>query len=312
MNGSRSLAPPRALALLAAVGLALWLLLSCTAWALDAPELSVDEPRAFGHSVGDVVKRRITIRVPKSLHLDEASLPQTRRGTALELRRVRWERHAERGAERYELRLDYQIFLAPRDVRLLEMPPLMLRFDGQPRAQELRVDAWPVVVAPLGPIDASPRHGLGELRPDRPPPLIDTHASRLRLALYAAVALVGLGYLAWVYAAWPWWQRRHRPFGRAWHDVRGLSPGASPAQTRAAIQRLHEALNRTAGQVLFEQGIDGFVAARPRFAPLRGELTAFFGRSREAFFALDGAAPRDPAWLIEFCRRCRNVERGAA
>jgi hypothetical protein len=48
------------------------------------------------------------------------------------------------------------------------------------------------------------------------------------------------------------------------------------------------------------------------FAPLRGELTAFFGRSREAFFALDGAAPRDPAWLIEFCRRCRNVERGAA
>jgi mxaA protein len=64
--------------------------------------------------------------------------------------------------------------------------------------------------------------------------------------------------------------------------------------------------------VLFEQGIDGFVAARPRFAPLRGELTAFFGRSREAFFALDGAAPRDPAWLIEFCRRCRNVERGAA
>ena len=298
--------------LFAAIGVAMYLLLSA-AWALDTIELAVDEPRAFGHSVGDVLSRGITIRVPKSLRLDEASLPSIgRRGTALELRHVHWERHAESGADRYELRLDYQLFLAPREVRTLEMPPLMLRFEGAPRAQEVRIDAWPVVAAPLGPLEASPRHGLGDLRPDRAPPLIDTRAARWRLGAYAAVAVLALGYLAWVYLAWPWWLQRHRPFGRAWHELRSLSARSSLDEVRAAIRRLHEALNRTAGQVLFEHGVDRFVAAQPRFAPLQADLASFFRRSREAFFAHDSDALRDTAWLVEFCRRCRNVERGAA
>jgi mxaA protein len=299
--------------LFAAIGVVMYLLLSAAAWALDTIELAVDEPRAFGHSVGDVVSRGITLRVPKSLRLDEASLPSIgRRGTALELRRVQWQRHGESDADRYELRLDYQLFLAPREVRTLEMPPLMLRFEGAPRAQEVRVDAWPVVAAPLGPLDASPRHGLGELRPDSPPPLIDTRAARWRLQAYAVVALLALGYLAWVYLAWPWWLQRHRPFGRAWQELRGLSATSSLDEVRAAIQRLHDALNRTAGQVLFEHGVDRFVAAQPRFAPMQGELATFFRRSREAFFAHDTEALPDAAWLVEFCRRCRNVERGAA
>ena len=46
--------------------------------------------------------------------------------------------------------------------------------------------------------------------------------------------------------------------------------------------------------------------------PLQGELATFFRRSREAFFARDTEALRDAAWLVEFCRRCRDVERGAA
>ena len=306
---SRRTLPP----LFAAVGVALYLCLSAAAFAIETIELAVDEPRAFGHSVGDVVSRDITIRVPKALRLDEASLPSIgRRGTALELRQVRWERDAEADADRYRLRLEYQLFLAPREVRTLEMPPLMLRFDGKPRAQEVRIDAWPVVAAPLGPIEASPRHGLGELRPDRPPPPIDTRAARWRLQAYAVVALFALGYLAWVYLAWPWWLQRHRPFARAWQELRGLSARSSLDEVRAAIRRLHEALNRTAGQVLFEHGVDRFVAAQPRFAPLQGELAIFFRRSREAFFAHDAEASADAAWLVEFCRRCRNVERGAA
>ena len=145
-----------------------------------------------------MVSRGITIRVPKSLRLDEASLPSIgRRGTALELRRVGWERHAESGADRYELRLDYQLFLAPREVRTLEMPPLMLRFEGQPRAQEVRIDAWPVVAAPLGPIDASPRRRPGRTAAG-PRAAADRHLAprAWRLGAYAVVAALALGYLA--------------------------------------------------------------------------------------------------------------------
>lgn len=78
---------------------------------------------------------------------------------------------------------------------------------------------------------------------------------------------------------------------------------------------MHEALNRSAGAVLFESGIDAFLAAQPRFAGLRDELQQFFGLSRQAFFGGPGDAAEPLAtrqWLLAFCRRCRNAERGAA
>jgi mxaA protein len=280
---------------------------------LQTLEASTREPRAFGYFVGDVVSREIVVRSPKALRFDAASLPQVgRRGGALELRHADWQRHAEADADRYELRLDYQVFLAPREARVLEMPPVMLRFEGAPRAEELRIDAWPIALAPLVPIEASPRHGLGELRPDIAPPPIDTGPLQRRLAAYALVGLLALGYLGAVYLAWPWWQRWQRPFARAWQTLRGLKAEASPQQLRGAVQRLHEALNDSAGQVLFEQGIERFVARQPRFAPLRDDIAAFFRRSREAFFAEGRLTPADAAWLVDFCRRCRNLERGAA
>jgi mxaA protein len=276
--------------------------------------MSIDEPRAFGHFVGDVVTRRIVVMAPAPLVLDSAALPQLgRRGSALELRRLDVRRGSgPDGGARYELRLDYQVFLAPTEARVLELPPLPLRFTGGPRVEEVRADAWPLVVAPLGPVEVSPREGLGELRPDRAPPLIDTRPTRLRLAAYAALALPLAAYLASIYLVAPWWLRRHRPFGNAWREVRELPADASLAQTQAAIRRVHEAFNRSAGQVLFERGIDGFVARAPRFAPLRDEIASFFERSREAFFGASSEPARDAAWLVEFARRCRDVERGAA
>ncbi len=68
--------------------------------------------------------------------------------------------------------------------RIVDLPTLMLRFEGEGegRSQELRIDPWPLAVSPLGPEAASPRHGLGELRPDLPPPAADT--SRLRAVAF--------------------------------------------------------------------------------------------------------------------------------
>jgi mxaA protein len=289
--------------------------LCCTAVAsAQGLSMTIDEPRAFGHFVGDIVTRRIVVLAAPPLALDAASLPQLgRRGSALELRRLDWQRGSgPDGRARYELRLDYQVFLAPTEARVLELPPLPLRFTGGPRAEEVRADAWPLVVAPLAPVEASPREGLGELRPDRASPLIDTRATRLRLAAYAALALPLAAYLASIYLVAPWWLRRHRPFGNAWREVRTLPADPSLPQLQAAIRRVHEAFNRSAGHVLFERGIDGFVAAAPRFAPLHDQIAAFFERSREAFFGRGSDTRRDAAWLVEFCRRCRDVERGAA
>jgi len=274
------------------------------------------EPRAYGYQVGDVVSRTVSVHVPDGLVLDPDSLPQAlARGRALELRRITRHSHAESGGQRHELELEYQVMLSPPQSRTLELPVLTLRFTGQPRAQELRVDAWPVTVSPLVPVDVSPRTGLGELQPDAAPPLIDTRAARLRLVAYGVVILLLLAYLAHVYIGLPWWSRGHRPFALAWRSVRGLGPHSPEAEWRAAYKHVHQALNKTAGEVLFAPGIDHFIGAQPRFKPLRNDLLAFFRHSQREFFAMDqkeDTATPDRAWLVEFCRRCRDAERGAA
>ena len=292
---------------------ALVLVLATFGATLAAQQVSrahASEPRAFGYTVGDMVSRRIALEVPAGLTLAEDSLPRVGgRGKALELRRV--ELHRSITGVPDELRLDYQVFLAPREVRVLEMPPIELRFEGTPRTQTLRVDAWPVTVAPLAPVDASPREGLGELRPDREPPLVDTSAARTRLAVEAVLALLLLGYLAWVYVGVPWQAQRRRPFGVAWKALRSLPAAPARRARRAAFERLHAALNQTAGEVVFEPGLDRFVSEQPRFAHLRVQLASFFAHSREEFFATRSESV-DASWLVEFARQCRDAERGAA
>jgi mxaA protein len=269
-----------------------------------------DEPRAFGYTVGDVVSRRIALRVPAGLELDPDSLPRAgARGRALELQRVVL--HKSLGGAPEALQLDYQVFLAPREVRVLEMPPIELRFDGPPRPQTLRIDAWPITVAPLAPVDASPREGLGEMRPDREPPRVDTFTARVRLAVEAGAIVLLLGYLASVYLVLPWSAQRRRPFARAWKALAVLPDRPDAAQRKAAFERVHAALNETAGEVVFEPGLDRFIAKRPRFAPLRDDFARFFANSRAQFFA-GGNDVVDAGWLMAFCRRCRDLERGAA
>ena len=282
-----------------------WGIAAACAAQLDA---QTQEPRAYGWQLGDVVSRTVTVEVPDGLVLDESSVPQPgARGRALELRSV-----TRRGGGRHhELTLAYQVFLSPREPRTLEMPSFKLRFQGQPRAQELLVEAWPVTVSPLVPVEVSYRRGLGELQQDAAPPTIDTRPGRLRLAVYAAAALLLAAYLAHVYIGLPWWTRRHRPFTLAWRQLRDLTPASSQAQWRGAFRRLHGALNETMGEVIFEQDIDRFMKARPQFTQLRGELVNFFQQSRLEFFG-EGQGSADRRWLIDLCRRCRDAERGSA
>lgn len=277
--------------------------------AADAPTLQahVDEPRAFGWQVGDVLQRRISIDVPAGLGLDATSLPRPgARGRALELRAVR--RDAAAGRE--EIVLEYQVFLAPAAVRTLEMPPVILHFEGRPRAQDLRIDAWPVTVAPLVPVDVSPRRGLGELQPDVDAPPVPTGALRTRLAVWLSLAAGLAASLALVHFGLPWWNRRHRPFARAWPELRRLGRGADDALAwRAACERLHAAFNESGGEVLFERGVERFVARRTGFAPLREDIRRFLAMSRRGFFGDGRHEPGELAWLVDFGRRCRDAER---
>ena len=269
------------------------------------------EPRAFGYQIGDTVQRHVTVHAGAGWVLDERSLPQPgAHGGALELRQVAATSHAEADGRRHELDLQYQVFVSPSAVRTFEIPPLRLRFAGPQRSEEVRVEAWPVTVAPLVPVDVSPRHGLGELRPDRAPPLIDDRMTRLRLMACALAVLLLLAMLAVIEFGPPWRAARNRPFARAWQRLRHLPPAAAGAQWRAACASMHEALNRSAGEVLFESGLERFIARQPAFAAVRDDLARFLQVSRGEFFADAARASGDAPWLVALCRRCRDVERG--
>ena len=270
------------------------------------------EPRAFGYQVGDVVQRRVTVQVPAGLSLDTSTLPRPgARGSALELRAVERKVQAAAGGQREEILLEYQVFLSPPAVRTLEMPSFTLRFEGTPRAEALRVDAWPVSVAPLVPTAVSPRRGLGELQPDVAPPLIDTNTLRQRLAASAALAMLALLYLTALYVAVPWWQRSRRPFARAWRQIGRLPDAANEDAWRDACKQMHKALDATAGEVLFERGVPVFLQRRPAFAALTDDIHRFLQLSRREFFAGGARDAGAATWLREFSRRCRNAERNA-
>lgn len=277
--------------------------------AQPVPRLETDEPRAFGYQVGDRVQREVVLHLPDGWTLDADTLPKPgARGRPLELRRVERDTQAEAGGTRHRLTLHYQVFLAPASVRTLEMPPLRLGIAGPARREELRIDAWPVTVAPLVPEEVSPRTGLGELRPDREPARVDAAPLQRRLVVWAGLATLCLAGLALIHLGLPWHARRHRPFGRAWAGLRRLAAEADDAQWRAACRALHAALDASAGEVVFEHTLARFVAARPAFAPLHDELRRFLQLSQREFFA---AAPRerdDARWLVGLARRCRDAE----
>ncbi len=301
------------------------------------PQAQVEEPRAFGWRIGDLVERRIRLHIPAGWKLDAQSLPALgRRGPVLELRRAVLDPPG--GDRDATLLLEYQVFASPPQVRTYESPPLALRFTrGDPatvtemsiaaeagralaRETSLRIEPWPLTVAPLVPVEVSPRRGLGELQPDAAPPHADIAWAQRRLLLWTLLALPLAAYLLHVYIALPWWAKRQRPLGRAWLALRDALARADT--TADALQRayaaLHRGLDASAGQALFDAGVDRFVDADPRFAALRERLHEFFRRSEARFFAAAKASVEpagradERAWLLELGRALRDAERGAA
>ncbi len=300
------------------VGTALLAALLAPGWALTRAaepelaqlELRTVEPRSFGIRTGDVVERQVIVDIPSRLKLDENSLPTVGpQGPVLELRSLGRTQQSTPTGTRMTLRLKYQVFAAPVTVRSYELPKLVLRFDGLPRGDELRVETWPLVVSALATEEASPREGLGELRPDIAPPLRGTALERGVLWACAAAAVLLGAYLALVYLGLPWWGRRHRPFTQAFRAVQAQAG----ADGREACRALHAAFNQTAGRTVFAEAVDGFIAQAPRFAGLKDDIQTFFRRSQAAFFA-DAAPAQLPQreWLLAFARACRDAERGSA
>jgi mxaA protein len=258
----------------------------------NAAAAVVQQPRAFGYVVGDVVTQRVLLE-SGGRRFKPAELPRTERlGVWLERRPARIERDA---AGREWLAVSYQIVNAPQSLATVTLPAWEL--DGK-----VRIPEWPLSVGPLTPRDAFESRGLQNLRPDRPAPTIATAPIARQLLLWSVA-------LALTLATWlVWWLHRNRrasanlPFARALSEIRSGDETAPQAW-----QSLHRAFDETAGRVIQRESLAVLFQRAPHLAPCRTQIESFYSESSERFF---GAGHATQAISVrELCRDLRRLEK---
>jgi mxaA protein len=260
------------------------------------PEATVQQPRAFGYVLGDVITQRVLLELDGKTF--DAKLPASQRvGIWLERRGARVESAAD---GRRWLLVDYQLINAPRILTTISLPPLLLvatRGDAK-----MLVPGWSLSISPLTPHSVFDASGLGELRPDRPATLIETAPIRRQLWLWLGALAVALA--AWF--AWTKWRnwlaQMNQPFARAWHEMQRLD-----ASSPQAWQTLHRAFDRTAGRVMHTEALPMLFDRAPHLQSLRPQIEEFFTASSERFFG--GGTSNAAVSIPALCDTLRRLER---
>ncbi|KLU26762.1 calcium incorporation protein MxaA [Caballeronia mineralivorans PML1(12)] len=268
--------------------------------AVSAAPATVEQPRAFGHVLGDVLTQRILLQ-SGSPDADTIAMPSTGRiGVWFERRNPRVETDAD---GRRWMVIDYQITNAPQTLTTVALPALTLTSQS---GALLQVPEWPVSVGPLTPQTAFTTGDLQALRPDRQ--ARGAAIAPLRREMTWAVSLLALTLLAWL-GWWLWRNRREAarlPFARAWGEMRrSTTPDAK--HNEHAWLSLHRALNETAGQVVHAGSLPVLFEKAPHLQPLRPQLERFYQQSGERFFA--AASPDASFPLLDLCRDLYRAER---
>lgn len=252
----------------------------------DVPQPTVDEPRAFGHLLGDVLTQRILL--PAGNDMGSVAPPSVgRTGEWLERRPARFETDAD---GRRWMVIDYQVVNVAPTLTRTALPALTLT---SPSGATLQVAEWPLSIAPMTPVEPFDTGELQLMRPDRQAPLIPS--APLRRQASVALGLLLLTLLSWA-GWWLWrnWRESARlPFARAWRQMRRLD-GPSVDTSADAWLCLHRALNETAGHVVHAGSLPSLFARAPYLQPLRAQLEQFYQHSTVRFFTPEPAATPYP------------------
>lgn len=295
----------------------LWLITAHAEIIENDPRITVrtiEPDRDVGYTVGDILHRTVILEAPSAFELLPTSLPiagndkkRRGRGSGIELRDIRMEKTPGIGKNTYTIHLSYQIFTSHVVARPAALPAEIVKFARKGESFDFRIPSWSFRISPLAVFGAVVVEK--DMSGFRGPLLME--ATRHRQILVGALAVLALAALGLLYVlgSRAWLPRMGRPFARAYRDLGKLpSDAAGLAQ---AVKRLHHALNATAGSSVFDA--DGFLKAKPAFAPLAADIATFFKLSRSVFFepgASHGIAGDPMVWLRRFCRRCRDCERG--
>jgi mxaA protein len=289
-----------------AVLLAMLLALSASTMAAAPVYQASAQMRDTGYVLGDFLQQRVDIRVPPGAKLAADSVPRLGRvNNWMELR----DAHITQRGDVYTLQMRYQMFGAVASAQQLAVPGFQLRFTGASPAT-VTIAPQPFYASPVLPASLDDQD-----REPRATPKPDPIASRFWKTSTAAsviIALLSAVYLGWIYDRLPWLPRKPGPLAALFRTLRRRNNKTFDAATyRDLLQRLHAALNRSAGQTLYVDNLAQLYARAPYLQPLQQEIEALFQHSRALFY---DAAANSEAWpatrVIELCRHARDCERG--
>ncbi|NPT34067.1 calcium incorporation protein MxaA [Paraburkholderia xenovorans] len=273
--------------------------ISVAAGSGDVLQPTVQEPRAFGHLLGDIVTQRILLRAGDNDVGSVAPPSIGRTGAWFERRPARIETDAE---GRRWMAIDYQIVNVAPTLTRIALPALTLTSAS---GATLQVAEWPLSIGPITSADAFEAGDLQRMRPDRQAPLMPTAPLRRQAAF--ALGLLLLTLLSWA-GWWLWrnWRESARlPFARAWRQMRRLD-GPNADMSADAWLCLHRALNETAGHVVRAGSLPSLLARAPYLQPLHAQLEQFYQQSGERFFTPAPALAPYP--LRGLCRALYRAE----
>jgi mxaA protein len=258
----------------------------------------VEQPRAFGHFLGDRLQQRVLLE-QQGNRFQPIALPKPERlGVWIERLGARTDTDS---TGRAWLSIEYQIINTAPTLSTIRLPAWEVKGStgDSGSSSVLTVPAWSIHVAPLTP---SGNPTVDTLRPDRVAPLIATEAIAKRLEFCLAVLALTLS--SWL--AWLLWRNRRtaaqQPFALAWRQLRGLSDTDA-----TAWHTLHRAFDRCAHFAVQRSSLDKLFEAAPHLKSARPEIETFFTRSDALFFA---KAPFSETTDIQgLCKKLRRLER---
>ncbi len=282
-------------------------------------QLDIQDPkRDAGYVVGDILDRSITLTVKQPYQLVTESLPivgyeHLYRGKKSGIELVKIDQTVEQrsDSETYVLDLSYQVFKTDRVAKPAALRAEVLKFRNteSKKVVQYRLPDFNFRISPLSLIGQIKLDE--EMYPFIPPLTIDNSQVIFNIKLFSAILAIALLGLLYIFGAHAWLPKMGAPFAKAYREIKKLSDSSEDLQT--AVTRVHQSLNQTAGVSVFSNNLADFIAQHPAFSPIENEIEQFFGLSHQVFFedASQSLHVENPkAWLLQFCRRMRDCERG--
>lgn len=280
------------------------------------PTLNVSNPASTaGVHIGDVLTRTIVVNAPEAYKLVDNALPKKgSKHAGIELVDVGLQHVTQSGQTQYTVQLRYQVFANSSFPAVMHLPAEKLTLKQAAGDTTLDIPAWGFWFSPL--VTGGTLTAKKNMLPEVKTPMIDGRRDQQLLGAFLVIAITSLLGLLYINADGHWLPFMGGAFARAHRQLKRLARSSGPktaAEEKKALVYLHQAFNQHYGANIFARDVEEFVALRPGFKKLQGEITQFFAASSQSLYDVK---PRDSrqviAQLLQFSKQLRDCERGVA